>query len=161
MLWYENIKADIIYSDIQSLLNNIPDIYTDECIVFCLNGNSGFGSQLTLLTQYSLYIKKINPKIHILGHFSNNFNNFKYHDTNYNNSFFLYFKYLKNINENTKYYFVNEAGCLSNDKFPFIIPQSIDGSNVDDIEINKQHSCFYKFSFSRNKKFLPINIQFI
>ena len=147
MLWYENIKPDFVYPNISILLNNNPNIFTDECIVFCINGDSGFGSQLTLLTQYSLYLKKLNTKIHCLGHFSKNLNNFKYHDTNYNNSFFLYFKYLKNINENTKYYFVTVTDVLSNDKFPFIIPQSIDGLNVDDIEINKQHSNNFKENF--------------
>jgi hypothetical protein len=147
MLWYENIKPDFVYPNISSMLNNNSNIFTDECIIFFINGDTGFGSQLTLLTQYSLYLKKINTKIHCLGHFSKNLNNFKYHDTNYNNSFFLYFKYLKNISENIKYYFVNETLVLSDDKYPFIIPQSIDGLNVDDIEINKQHSNYFKENF--------------
>ena len=36
---------------------------------------------------------------------------------------------------------------LSDDKYPFIIPQSIDGLNVDDIEINRQHSNYFKENF--------------
>jgi hypothetical protein len=148
MLWYENIKTDYVYSDLSNLLHKNPNLYTDECIIFCINGDTGFGSQLTLLSQYSLYLRKINPKIHCLGHFSNNSSNFKYHDTNYNNSFFLYFRYLKNVNENIKYYFVNTSTIvLSNEQYPFIIPQSIDGLNVDDIEINKQHSNYFKENF--------------
>jgi len=148
MLWYENIKKEYIHSNLSILLHKNPNLYTEECIIFCVNCDSGFGSQLTLLSQYSLYLKKINPKIHCLGHFSINCDNFKYHETNYNNSFFLYFKYLKNINENIKYYFVNTStNVLSDEQYPFIIPQSIDGLNVDDIEINKQHSNYFKENF--------------
>jgi hypothetical protein len=148
MLWYENIKQTKIYQDLSLLINDNPNLYSEECIIFCVNGDSGFGSQLTLLTQYGLYLKKINPNIHCLGHFSINNNNFKYHDINYNNSFFLYFKYLKNITENIKYYFVNAStNVLSDDKYPFIRIQSIDGLNVDDIEINRQHSNYFKEHF--------------
>ena len=97
MLWYENIKplnnSTKIYSDISILLNENQNLYTEECIVFFINTNTGFGSQLTLLLQNSLYLNKINPKIHSLGHFSINADNFKYHDDNYNNSFF----YILNI----------------------------------------------------------------
>jgi len=148
MLWYENIKQEQIYANLGNLLNENPNLYTDECIVFCVNCDTGFGSQLTLITQYGLYLEKINPKIHCLGHFSNNSCNFKYHDTSYNNSFFLYFKYLKTINENIKYYFVNLSSyVLSDNEYPFIQPQSIDGLNVDDIEINKCHSNYFKENF--------------
>lgn len=148
MMWYENIKQETIYPNLSILLDENPNINTEECIIFCVNCETGFGSQLTILTQYGLYLKKINPNIHCLGHFSINNDNFKYHDTNYNNSFFLYFKYLRNINENIKYYFVKMSCCvLSDDKYPFIIPQSIDGLNVDDIEINRQHSNYFKENF--------------
>ena len=146
-MWYENIKKENVYSDIESLIDNNRNVSIDECIIFCINGQSGFGSQLTLLTQYSLYLKKINPKIHCLGHFSINNSNFKYHDINHNNSFFLYFKYLKKINENIKYYFLQSGPVLSYDKYPFIEPQSIDGLNVDDIEINREHSNYFKENF--------------
>lgn len=148
MLWYENIKPELVYNDIQVMLRSNPSLYQEECIVFLVNGNSGFGSQLTLITQYSLYLKNINKNIHCLGHFSINNDNFKYHDTNYNNSFFLYFKYLKNISNNIKYYFVDlSKSVLSNNLFPFIQPQSIDGLNVDNIEINKIHSNYFKENF--------------
>lgn len=148
MLWYENIKQEIVYNDIQVMLRSNPSLYQEECIVFVVNHNSGFGSQLTLLTQYGLYLKNINKNIHCLGHFSNNIDNFKYHDTNYNNSFFLYFKYLKNISNNIKYYFVDTSkSLLSNNLFPFIQPQTIDGLNVDNIEINKIHSNYFKENF--------------
>jgi hypothetical protein len=82
MLWYENInkEQEQIYPNLQILINENLNLYSDECIVFCINGGSGFGSQLTLLTQYGLYLQKINPKIHCLGHFSINNHSFKYHD---------------------------------------------------------------------------------
>jgi hypothetical protein len=148
MLWYENIKYTSVYRNIDDLLNNNPKLYTDECIVFCINCGSGFGSQLTLLTQHGLYLKKINPKLHCLGHFSINNRNFKYHVDNYNNSFFLYFKYLKDITENVKCYFVNTStDVLRDDQFPFIQSQHTDGLNVDDIDINKQHSSYFKENF--------------
>ena len=147
-LWYENISPTNVYSNVLSLLYENPNLYSDECIVFYLNSETGFGSQLTLLTQMGLFLKKINPNIHTLGHFSNNNANFKYHDTNINNSFFLYFKYLKPIHKNAKCYFIYcGVTILNNDQFPFIVPQSVDGSNVDDIEINKIHSDYFKECF--------------
>ena len=89
MLWYENIKPTFVYSNLSQLLQSNPSILREECIVFLINCSSGFGSQLTLFTQYSLCLKRrINKNIHCLGHFSTNNLNFKYHDTNYNNSFF-------------------------------------------------------------------------
>jgi hypothetical protein len=55
---------------------------------------------------------------------------------------------LKIINKDIKYYFVNvSTNILSDSQYPFIIPQSTDGLNVDDIEINKQHSNYFKENF--------------
>jgi hypothetical protein len=116
----------------------------DESIVFLVNGNSGFGSQLTLLVQISLYLKRINPKIHCLGHFGINLEHFKYHDPCLNNSFFLYFSYLKPISDNIRIYFSN---VHNHDPYPFIQPQTIEGCNVDDIEINKLYSDHFKENY--------------
>lgn len=146
MLWYENIKPTHVHYDLSMLLSENPDICKDECIIFLINGNSGFGSQLTILTQNGLFLKKINPKIHCLGHFSMNSDEFKYHEDTYHNSFFLYFKYLQNVNENIKCYFL-KAHLLDKHKSPFIEPQTIDGLNVDNIEINKRHSTYFKNHF--------------
>ena len=146
MLWYENIKPTYIYYDLHVLLSENPDICKDECIIFLINGNSGFGSQLTILTQNGLFLNKINPKIHCLGHFSANSDEFKYHEDGYDNSFFLYFNYLKKVNEKIKCYFL-KSYVLDKDKCPFIEPQSIHGLNVDDIEINKRHSTYFKDHF--------------
>jgi hypothetical protein len=116
----------------------------DEAIIFLINFDNGFGSNLTVIVQNSLYLKNINPKLHVLGHFSDNKLNFKYHEEKYNNSFFLYFKYLKNISDNVKYYFV-KLDLLHSP--PFIISQRIKNKNVDDICINKVYSDFFKENF--------------
>jgi hypothetical protein len=56
---------------------------------------------------------------------------------------------LKTINENIKYYFVNlSTYVLSDNEYPFIQPQSIDGLNVNDIEINRNHSNYFKENFA-------------
>lgn len=147
-LWYENIKPNTIYPNLESLFYHNINLNSEEAIVFYINSESGFGSQITLLIQFSLYLQKINPKIHCLGHFSENNNNFKYHDTTYNNSFFLYFRYLKYIKEDVNIYFVSlSLTVLRPDQFPFIEPQTIEGSNVDSIPTNKIYSDFFKENY--------------
>lgn len=145
MLWYENIKPTIVYDNVQTLLSENPDLHNKESIVFCVNENSGLGSQLTLLTQNGLYFNSINPKIHCLGCFCVNEDNFKYHDESYNNSFFLYFKYNKQIDTRVKYYFVLNRHDAT--LYPFIRPQDTDGLNVDCIDINRNYSDFFKQHF--------------
>ena len=145
MLWYENLTSTIVYENIESLLEHNPNISHDEAIIFLVNGNSGFGSQLTVLVQNSLYLKSINPKLHCLCHFGINNTNFKYHETDLNNSFFLYFSYLKPISDDMKYYFVNMNYLIH--EYPFIQPQIVEGNNVDDIEINKLYSDYFKDNY--------------
>lgn len=142
MLWYENLPKTIVYENIESMLEHNPNILHDEAIIFLVNGNSGFGSQLTVLIQNNFHLKHMNPKLHCLGHFSVNATNFKYHEPDLNNSFFLYFSYLKPIDEGIKYYFVNMNYLYYTQSF--IQPQSIEGKNVDDIEINKRYSEHFK-----------------
>ena len=144
MLWYENIKPTTIYNNIETLLVNNKNLYSEEAIIFLINFDNGFGSNLTVSVQNSLYLKNINTNLHVLCHFSINGNNFKYHDISLNNSFFLYFTYLYNIPEKTKYYFV-KLNVLNN--YEFIKPQSINGLNVDNIEINKKYSDYFKKNF--------------
>ena len=144
--WYINIKPTNIYANIDTLLSNNLSLYKEEAIIFLINIGSGFGSNLTVIVQNSLYLKSINPKLHCLGHFSINGVNFKYHESSYNNSFFLYFKYIHNIPINTKYYFVN----LHLLNTSFIIPQSIINKNVDDIPINKIYSNYFKENYELN-----------
>lgn len=92
---YENIPINNnkIYENIESLISENKNIKTDDNIIInIINGMSGMGSQLTIFIQTQYYFKEINEKIICLPHFSNNQYGFKYHDTKYNNSFFLYFK---------------------------------------------------------------------
>lgn len=145
MSWFDNIEKENVYSNITDLLAYNPSLYTDESIVFGVNTDSGFGSQLTLLIQIGLYLETVNNKIHTLGHFSVNSLAFKYHDSDKNNSFFMYFDYNKEIKLNVKCYFVLLNGVIQN--YPFIEPQSVNGLNVDNIEINKKYSNFFKNNF--------------
>jgi len=92
----------------------------DNIIINIVNGGSGFGSQLTLIMQYISYFNELNNKIICLPQFNNNIGGFKYHDNNYNNSFFIYFK-KKDIHnlKNYKKYFVL-ADLINN--YPFFTP---------------------------------------
>jgi len=108
---YENIPiTDKIYENIKDLINNNDEIKTGgNIIINIVNGNSGLGSQLTLFMQNSYQLKELNPKIICLPHFSVNTLQFKYHDKNYNNSFFMYYKRKADITNlgDYKIYFVN------------------------------------------------------
>lgn len=146
MLWYENIQPTVIYDNIDSLLQDNPDLYKNESVVFCVNGDSGFGSQLSLLVQVGLYLQSINPNIHCLGCFCINGNNFKYHDETKTNSFFSYFRYIKHIDTRSKQYFVKTINVI--DRYPFIQSPTIDGCCVNDIKINKQYFTFFRENFN-------------
>lgn len=91
---YENIPiTDRVYENVDDLIQNNNEIKTGSNIIInIVNGDSGIGSQLTLFMQNSYYLKEINPNLICLPHFSNNNQHFKYHNKNYNNSFFMYYK---------------------------------------------------------------------
>ena len=146
-MWYENVKPDVIYNNVHELINSNPNVKEEECVVFFINGDSGFGSQLTLLTYYGIFLMNLNNNIHCLGHFSVNNSNFKYHDDNKINSFFMYFRYLKSIPDNLNCYFVKLSTVLIETGISFILPQSVEGLNVDDIENNKIHANYFKNNF--------------
>jgi hypothetical protein len=133
---YENIQiSNKIYESINDLLYEIPEIYTnDNIIINIVNGNSGMGSQLTIFSQYLYYFYEKNNKIICLPHFSDNNTNFKYHNDKYNQSFFLYFKKNKDINDLLKYklYFLR-ANVIDN--YPFIESKIPTMNN----EINKKY----------------------
>lgn len=87
-------------------ITNLKNI-TGKNIIYFINSNTGFGSQITLYLYKSYYINKyINDSIIILPLWINNGTNFKYHEKNIENSFYLYFKNKKEINYNeyNKYY---------------------------------------------------------
>ena len=91
---YENVKINDfpLYSSIHQLLEANPNIASDNVVIHLVNGVSGFGSQLTLIMQHLYYFKEFYPNVICLPNFSKNNSHFKYHDTDYNNSFFLYYK---------------------------------------------------------------------
>ena len=121
---YENVKINNEITDLSTVMNinNIDKV--DNIIIHIVNGYSGFGSQLTLFMHMQSYINNINKNIICLPHFSLNSQNFKYHDDNYNNSFFIYFKRKIDIEnlQNYKQYFVNTKVLDNYPFFEFSIP---------------------------------------
>jgi len=118
---YENYpKGDPVYSSIDDCLEKNPNIITDDNIIlYLINWPNGFGSALTVFIQNSYYLHGLNNKLHILPMFSINSSNFKYHDTNYHNTFFKYFKYTllnTNIKDTYKVYYIQSSPV---DKIPF------------------------------------------
>ena len=95
MNWWENIcyKNYKVYTDILDVYKNEPQIGSkDNTIIFMKNSMSGLGSQMTIFTQNSHYAySTINPNILYIPHYSENNRQFKYHDENHANSFFIYF----------------------------------------------------------------------
>lgn len=149
---YENISIgnNKIYESVPELLNNNKNIETgDNIIVNIINGNSGFGSQLTLFMQTLHYFKNVvNPNIICLPHFSINADNFKYHNKKHNNSFFLYFKKRTDISnlQNYSQYFVNaRTNVLEN--YPFFkgdIPVMNNPTNKSFIDLFSSNYDFKK-----------------
>ena len=95
MNWWENIsyRDYKVYKDIIELHKNVPQITNqDNTIIFMKNSMSGLGSQMTIFTQNSHYAySNINSNILYIPHYSENNRQFKYHDENHANSFFIYF----------------------------------------------------------------------
>ena len=92
---YENVNISEykVYLNVYNLIDENPNIKNDNrVIIHLVNSTSGFGSQITLFMQNSHYFNEFYPNVICLPHFSKNNNNFKYHDNDYNNSFFLYYK---------------------------------------------------------------------
>ena len=86
----ENIKIGHLYDNIHDLINNNDIKNNKNIIIFLENWRCGFGSSLTIYLENVFIIKNINPDIIIIPHFSNNTNEFKYHDVTEINSFFSY-----------------------------------------------------------------------
>ncbi len=151
---YENISKNNyhIYDNINNLITNNPDINTsNNIIIFLINWPHGFGSALTVFIQNMYYINNLNPNIITLPHFSQNNNNFKYSENNYNNSFFLYFKYKKIIN-NLSSYKILFAYSTVLDNIAFFESGPIVMSSV----INKSYITLFndKFKYIKNEDVL-------
>jgi hypothetical protein len=110
---YENfpIGKSVIYNNIPEFLENIDIGDKDNCIIYLLNWGCGMGSALSVFAQNSYYLLSINPKLHVLPDFCVNGGSFKYHEESLNNSFFKYFKYLRDIDNTTAHdiYFVKSV----------------------------------------------------
>jgi hypothetical protein len=54
-----------------------------------------------------------------------------------------------------------QGQLLSNDKFPFIVPQDTDGLNVDAIDVNSRHSSYFRdhFKLKLDQSIIVNNIQ--
>ena len=146
---YENIsKSDYkIYGNINNCLEENPTIKDqNDGIIHLINWPNGMGSALTVFNQNAYYLNTINPNLIILPHFSENSENFKYYDTNYNNSFFLYFKYKHSDIDITKYkhYFITSAPIS---EIPFFEPTIPVISN----ETNKKYIEYFNKNFEINK----------
>ena len=105
---YENYPIGDTVVDINDFIA-CNDQFKDEqnAVVFCLNWQSGFGSNLSVFTQNMVYLHGINPSAHILPYFCKNSDNFKYHDETLHNSFFQYFSYNRAVDISAcKVYFV-------------------------------------------------------
>lgn len=119
---YEEIPIgdNIVYNSVEDLINENPIILTDNNVIVNLVNNidSGLGSQLTLIAQNMYYLKEKNEKIICLPHFSKNLTNFKYHNKNLINSFFMYFKRTSDV-ENLKNYKIYFLNCNLLHGYPF------------------------------------------
>lgn len=141
--FYENISKDNyhIYNNIEELFKLNPNIINEDNIVlFLINYNtSGFGSQITVFVQNSLYATNFNKNIICLPYFCNNGHQFKYCEENVINSFFLYFKYKKEININSKIFFCN-VEYINNNKFiEWCLPLNLHEPNIEFIEYMKNN----------------------
>lgn len=143
LLPYEDciIERGPIYPSVIELFELHPQLKTDKnTTIYLVNGCSGFGSQLTLFSQNGLYVQDINPDIVCLPYFGWNNNSFKYHEESYDNSFFLYFKYLKEVDEKNNMYFVKNAQISQENFIKYSTP-------MDKHPINKLYIDYIKDRF--------------
>jgi len=169
---YENIPCnDKIYENIDILLSNNPNIKNDKYIIInFVNGDSGFGSQMTFFMQNKCYFYELNKNIICLPYFNKNGNNFKYHDERFNNSFFLYFKKKNDINNLSDYqiFFVN-TNYINYDIVTFVIPIMSNTINKkfienfkNDFNIIKNDEVIFKINnLKKEKKIFGIHIRSI
>lgn len=145
---YENFALDtnkyFVYSDIFHLLEENPNIKTDDnVLIYLINRDAGFGSVLLSFISNFSYMKLINSNIICLPHFSKNGKEFKYHQKEYNNSFFLYFKYNEEIDiTNKKIFFANTS---SFENYTNIIPPMKDSFNKSRFNIFNEYFTYNNY----------------
>lgn len=123
LLDYEEIPLgnNRVYKDIFELIEHNPEVtYGDKHLVYFVNWPCGFGSALVTFLQNAYYLKQVNKKVVSLPHFCKNSLLFKYHEESYNNSFFLYFKYKKEI-ENIKDYSIHFVQTWALGNLPSVV----------------------------------------
>ena len=124
LLEYEKFPKqnnNYVYKDIFELIQYNPEItYRDKNIVYFVNWPCGFGSALNIFLQNAYYLRQVNKKLILLPHFCKNSELFKYHEEGYNNSFFLYFKYKKEI-KNIKDYSVHFVQTCALGNLPGVV----------------------------------------
>jgi hypothetical protein len=181
LLEYENypIGKNKIYKDITELITNNHNILTDKnIIIYQLNWPCGMGSALTVFIENALYLEKINPNILSFPYFCLNTDTFKYHKKNLNNSFFMYFKYIKpeilNL-ENYKIYFCNSTHIpnlknysIQNEFIGFTIPLLSNPSNFKfihyfhdnfELKIGENVKTYINSIKTNNNKLIGIHIR--
>lgn len=141
-LHYENLSKNgyPIYRHIVNLLKANPFLKYDKNVtIFFINGCSGFGSQITLFVQNCIAVNDYNPHIVCLPYFCQNNCNFKYHEESYYNSFFLYFRYLKEVNKNNKVFFTYNHQLTQKNFIIYSTPMNIHPINRKYIQYMRDH----------------------
>jgi len=157
-LWYENVdkSGQTVYPHIRALLESNQELYHEKnAIIFFVNSDTGFGSQMMMFVQYLYFVqKRINAKLHCLPYFGQNILNFQYHEESLYNSFFLYFRYFPEIQPDAKIYFVNIDTPLINfyddheSRCPFFHYDISEDDYVNNHAMNWDYSTHFKSKFS-------------
>lgn len=79
-------------SSLDELLKDTKYINCKTPVIYYKNGHTGFGSQLTLFTQFAECVSKSSPDAICVPWFTTNNGGFQYAEPGVMNSFFLYFK---------------------------------------------------------------------
>lgn len=141
---FNNVIEFVLYYN--QNINTFKDI-KDDIILYFINNDNGFGSNLTVFIQNFVYFKShftnCNNKFHLLPHFSKNGLNFKYSD-NKSNSFFNFFNYKNDISSKFKYFFIK---LIYLDNIEFIQPCYDDDTNIYNYSINKLYTTIFNDNF--------------
>lgn len=89
------VGTNHVFDSVHDLIAKHDIANADEStLIYLINWPYGFGSALSVFAQNACFLNELNPKLTVLPHFSHNSDHFKYHQPEYNNSFFLYFENL-------------------------------------------------------------------
>jgi|JI10StandDraft_1071094.scaffolds.fasta_scaffold55936_6 hypothetical protein len=140
------IGNSYVYSNVNDLIAAHPNIRSDDnVLIFLVNWPYGFGSALSVHAQNACYLNSVNSSLIVLPHFSQNSNHFKYHQHGYNNSFFLYFKSLIQLNRANEYKIYFAKSTVLDTRFGVegldtsVIPPMLKSGNARLINHFRQH----------------------